>query len=114
MRLRPTPLEEKQSFLTGALILSAAGFLSQLLGVFSKIFLLWLIGEEGVGIYNFPYPFFAIILPSHISITFAIFERQAVVNCQLSIVNYSFHPECNEGSVQSLYSLLTDSSLWSE
>jgi len=62
MRLIPGNMGEKQSFLTGALILSAAGFLSQLLGVFSKIFLLWLIGEEGVGIYNFPYPFFAIIL----------------------------------------------------
>ncbi len=53
---------EKQSFLTGAMILSVAGLISQLFGVFSKIFLLWLIGEEGVGIYNYPYPFFAIIL----------------------------------------------------
>jgi|LSQX01.1.fsa_nt_gb stage V sporulation protein B len=54
--------EQKQDFLTGALILSLAGLISQFLGVFSKIFLLWRIGEEGVGIYNFPYPFFAIIL----------------------------------------------------
>lgn len=54
--------QEKQSFLTGAFILTIAGLISQVIGVFSKIFLLWLIGEEGVGIYNFPYPFFAIIL----------------------------------------------------
>lgn len=54
--------QEKQSFLTGAFILTLASLISQVIGVFSKIFLLWLIGEEGVGIYNFPYPFFAIIL----------------------------------------------------
>lgn len=80
--------EEKQSFLTGALILSAAGFLSQLLGVFSKIFLLWLIGEEGVGIYNFPYPFFAIIL-SFSSVGFNVAISKLVA--EFSAVNDRFH-----------------------
>lgn len=90
MRLRPTRLEEKQTFLTGALILSAAGFLSQLLGVFSKIFLLWLIGEEGVGIYNFPYPFFAIIL-SFSSVGFNVAISKLVA--EFSAKNDSYHAE---------------------
>ena len=52
----------KKSFLTGALVLTGANLFSQVLGLFSKLAIFWLLGEEGVGIYNYPYALFAILL----------------------------------------------------
>ena len=54
--------QEKQNYLSGALILVVANVASQFLGLFSKLAILWLIGDEGVGIYNYPYAFYSILL----------------------------------------------------
>lgn len=51
-----------KSYLTGAMILTAANLGSQFLGLFSKIAILWLLGDEGVGIYNYPYAIYSILL----------------------------------------------------
>ena len=42
--------EKKRAFLTGTLLLTAAGFLCRLLGFFYRIFLSRTIGAEGLGI----------------------------------------------------------------
>ncbi len=52
----------KESFLTGALILTAATLVVRIIGGFQKLPLLWLIKEEGVGIYNYPFAFYSILL----------------------------------------------------
>ena len=44
--------EKKRAFLTGTLLLTAAGFLCRLLGFFYRIFLSRTIGAEGLGIYT--------------------------------------------------------------
>lgn len=52
--------EKKRAFLTGTLLLTAAGFLCRLLGFFYRIFLSRTIGAEGLGIYNMVYPVYGI------------------------------------------------------
>ena len=54
--------QEKQNYFSGAMILVAANVASQFLGLFSKLAILWLIGDEGVGIYNYPYAIYSILL----------------------------------------------------
>ncbi|MCL2497510.1 MAG: polysaccharide biosynthesis protein [Symbiobacteriaceae bacterium] len=53
---------QEPGFLSGAVTLSVANLISQGLGLFAKIAILWLLGEEGVGIYNYPYATYAILL----------------------------------------------------
>ncbi len=52
--------EKKRVFLTGTLLLTAAGFLCRLLGFFYRIFLSRTIGAEGLGIYNMVHPVYGI------------------------------------------------------
>ena len=52
--------EKKRAFLTGTLLLTAAGFLCRLLGFFYRIFLSRTIGAEGLGIYNMVHPVYGI------------------------------------------------------
>ena len=53
---------ERKSFFKGALILSAAGILSKVLGAVYRIPLARLVGQEGIGIYQMAYPFYMVIL----------------------------------------------------
>ncbi|MCL2547534.1 MAG: polysaccharide biosynthesis protein, partial [Symbiobacteriaceae bacterium] len=53
---------EKPSYLQGAFILTVANLSSQFLGLFSKLAILWILGEEGVGIYNYPFAIYAILI----------------------------------------------------
>ncbi len=53
---------QKQLILRGAFILTAAGFLSRIMGFFYRIFLSRIIGAEGIGIYQLIFPVFALIL----------------------------------------------------
>lgn len=52
--------EKKRAFLTGTLLLTAAGFVCKLLGFFYRIFLSRTIGAEGLGIYNMVHPVYGI------------------------------------------------------
>lgn len=53
---------KRRAFLTGTLLLTAAGFLCRLLGFFYRIFLSRTIGAEGLGIYNMVHPVYGICL----------------------------------------------------
>jgi len=53
---------QKQSFVTGALILTIAGLLSRILGAMYRIPLSRLIGAEGIGLYEMAYPVYGILL----------------------------------------------------
>ena len=53
---------EKQSLIAGALIISAGGFLSKLLGAAYRIPLTNILGGEGMGIYQMVYPLYCILL----------------------------------------------------
>lgn len=51
-----------QSFLAGALIISAGGFISKVLGAIYRIPLTNILGGEGMGIYQMVYPLYCILL----------------------------------------------------
>lgn len=53
---------QKQGFLEGVFVLSAAGFFSRFLGFFYRILLPRLIGTEAVGLYQYVYPIYTTIL----------------------------------------------------
>lgn len=57
-----TDLTRKHSLLFGTLFLTAAGFLSRILGFFYRIFLSRTIGAEGLGIYQMIFPIYGICL----------------------------------------------------
>ncbi|MHB9146363.1 MAG: putative polysaccharide biosynthesis protein [Symbiobacteriia bacterium] len=72
----------RDSFLAGALILTGATLLVRVIGIAQKIPLWHLLGPVGVGIYNFPYPFYAILLAIsstgiNIAISKIVAERMA-------------------------------------
>lgn len=52
----------KQSYIKGAIIISAGGFLSKLLGAVYRIPLVAFLGGEGMGIYQMVYPLYCILL----------------------------------------------------
>lgn len=52
----------RQSFIKGAIIISAGGFLSKLLGAVYRIPLTNFLGGEGMGIYQMVYPLYCILL----------------------------------------------------
>jgi len=54
--------EEKQNFLQGAMILTAAGFIVKLLGAVYRIPLAMIIKDEGMGIYQMAYPVYVTLL----------------------------------------------------
>ena len=49
---------KQQRLVTGALLLTAAGFAGRLIGFFYKIFLSHAIGAQGLGIYQMIFRFF--------------------------------------------------------
>ena len=51
-------MEKKQSFITGAFILAAGGIFAKFLGIFFKVPLSQIIGDEGIGIYGLAYPIY--------------------------------------------------------
>lgn len=53
---------KKQGYIKGALIISAGGFLSKLLGAVYRIPLVSFLGGEGMGIYQLVYPLYCILL----------------------------------------------------
>lgn len=52
----------RQSFVAGALIISAGGFISKILGALYRIPLTNILGGEGMGIYQMVYPLYCILL----------------------------------------------------
>lgn len=52
----------KQSYITGAIIISAGGFISKVLGAVYRIPLTNVLGGEGMGIYQMVYPLYCILL----------------------------------------------------
>ena len=52
----------KKTFLHGAIILGAAGFVIKVLGAFFRIPLANMIGEEGMGYYQTAYPIYVLLL----------------------------------------------------
>lgn len=55
-------MSQKQTILRGAFILTAAGFLSRIMGFFYRIFLSRIIGAEGLGLYHLIFPIFGLSL----------------------------------------------------
>ncbi len=55
-------MQEKQSFLKGAMVLSIAGAISKIMGAIYRIPLARLIGGEGMGLYQMAYPIYTTIL----------------------------------------------------
>ncbi len=53
---------KRQSYIKGAFIISAGGFLSKLLGAFYRIPLTAFLGAGGVGVYQMVYPLFCLLL----------------------------------------------------
>lgn len=53
---------KKNSFLSGALIISAGALIAKIIGVLFKVPLTEIIGTEGLAIYNYPYQFYTTIL----------------------------------------------------
>ena len=53
---------KKQSFLKGAAIIAAGGFLAKLIGALYRIPLTNLIGGYGMGLYQMVYPFYCLLL----------------------------------------------------
>ena len=51
---------KKNPVLSGALVLTLAGFLSRIVGFFYRIFLSQQIGAEGMGVYQLIFPVFGI------------------------------------------------------
>ena len=53
---------QKKSFIRGTLILGIGGIVSKFLGFFFRIPLIYMIGEEGIGLYQLTYPLYAFLL----------------------------------------------------
>lgn len=53
---------KKQSFLKGAAIIAAGGFIAKLIGALYRIPLTNLIGGYGMGLYQMVYPFYCLLL----------------------------------------------------
>ena len=53
---------QKQSFIKGAVIISAGGFISKLLGALYRIPLTRFLGGQGMGVYQMVYPLYCILL----------------------------------------------------
>lgn len=56
----PFPSLKKNPILSGAIVLTLAGFLSRIIGFFYRIFLSQQIGAEGMGVYQLIFPVFSI------------------------------------------------------
>ena len=73
----------EKSFIRGALILSAAGILSKVLGAVYRIPFARIVGGEGLGIYQMAYPFYTLVLAiSTAGIPLAVSKLIAERECQ--------------------------------
>ena len=54
--------EKKRSFLKGALLIAAGGFLAKIIGALYRIPLTNLIGGHGIGLYQLVYPVYCLLL----------------------------------------------------
>ncbi|MEG1415525.1 MAG: polysaccharide biosynthesis protein [Clostridium sp.] len=52
----------RNTLIKGAVILAAAGFISKFLGLFFRIPIINMIGEEGIGLYQLTYPLYSFLL----------------------------------------------------
>ena len=69
---------KRQSFIKGSLILMILGFISRAFGVFFKVPLDYLVGEEGQGLYYILYPVYAaFIAMSSVGLTMALSKQIA-------------------------------------
>ncbi len=69
---------KRQSFIKGSLILMVLGFISRAFGVFFKVPLDYLVGEEGQGLYYILYPVYAaLIAMSSVGLTMALSKQIA-------------------------------------
>ena len=74
---------QKKSFIKGALILSAAGIFSKVLGAIYRIPFARMVGNEGLGIYQMAYPFYTLILAiSTAGIPLAVSKLVSERECQ--------------------------------
>ncbi|MGI5823487.1 MAG: putative polysaccharide biosynthesis protein [Dethiobacteria bacterium] len=55
-------MSKSQSFVKGALILTAAGFLVRFIGAVLRIYLAAVMGKEGIGLYQMAYPIYTTLL----------------------------------------------------
>lgn len=55
-------MESRKNFLKGAMVLSAAGAISKIMGALYRIPLARLLGDEGIGLYQLAYPIYIAIL----------------------------------------------------
>ena len=62
VRMKKIKTHYGQSYLKGALVISAGGFVSKLLGAVYRIPLLAFLGGDGMGIYQMVYPLYCILL----------------------------------------------------
>lgn len=73
---------QKKSMVKGALILAISGMIAKFLGFFFRIPLIYMIGEEGIGLYQLTYPLYTFLLALASGIPTAISkmisERMAV------------------------------------
>jgi len=69
---------KRQSFAEGAIILIFLSFFARFLGVFFKIPLDYLVGTQGLGLYNILYPFYTILLAvSTVGLSIAVSKMTA-------------------------------------
>lgn len=62
----------RNSFIKGTIILAAAGFISKFLGLFFRIPIINMIGEEGIGLYQLTYPLYSFLLAMAAGIPIAV------------------------------------------
>lgn len=60
--LKKSEILKKQTFVSGVLILFVAGVVAKIIGAVYRIPLTWLLGAEGLGMYQLVYPLFSLIL----------------------------------------------------
>ncbi len=81
---------KKQTFIKGSMILMALGFISRAFGVFFKVPLDYLVGEEGQGLYYILYPVYAALISmASVGLTVAL-SRQIATYCARDKRDYAW------------------------
>lgn len=62
----------RSSLIKGTIILAAAGFISKFLGLFFRIPIINMIGEEGIGLYQLTYPLYSFLLAMAAGVPIAV------------------------------------------
>lgn len=95
----PSSLDwKKNPILSGAIVLTLAGFLSRIIGFFYRIFLSQQIGAEGMGVYQLIFPVFSICFslccgPVQTAISRYVAAQNAVFRHNHSTGNHAYSPE---------------------